>query len=259
MFGKTCSLDPGEYYKKIYSLQANNPSTNLFNDNNFTYPTNTILKISCQPGFVLKGESHQLTCLLENNSNGDKIAKWNLNPPVCKPELYCPLINSPENGMINSNKQPTSTGYPLNTTVEYSCTSGFRLKGSNRRICVEKEEKAEWFGEGGLCEATNDLTTLPVIQAVYVEESCKIDSSSMLISYSNLNEIQSQSFDDDFIFLNGTIGGFIKHGQTVLYYCKTNNLINYSAKCINGTLLMQQNCNEFIKCELQLKDLIQGC
>lgn len=57
---------------------------------------------------------------------------------------------------------------------------------------------------------------------------------------------------NDFVFQNATIGNFIEHGATVSYYCKANNLITYTAKCINATLLMEQNCNELTKSKFKI-------
>lgn len=78
-------------------------------------------------------------------------------------------------------------------------------------------------------------------------EACKIDTSSIIISYANSINTNMMQSVNDFVFQNATIGNFIEHGATVSYYCKANNLITYTAKCINGTLLMEQNCNELTK------------
>jgi hypothetical protein len=79
-----------------------------------------------------------------------------------------------------------------------------------------------------------------------LNQECKIDQSSMLISYTDTFASPTQSAND-FIFINSTIGNFIKNDESVSYYCKNNNITTYFAKCMNGTLLMQQNCNELIK------------
>lgn len=103
---------------------------------------------------------------------------------------------------------------------------------------------------------TNDLLFKPnekdqnkkqeQISIEIVNQECKIDQSSMLISYTDTIASPTQSAND-FVFINATIGSFIKNDESVTYNCKNNNITTYIAKCMNGTLLMQQNCNELTK------------
>lgn len=250
---KYCSLDPNEYSKKFYSIFSTSPSNPTSQHDNYNYSINSIIRVICQPGYVLYGPAtNQLSCVLEPIK---KIAKWNLdNLPVCKQELFCPFKYPPENGLINSSGQATSSGYALNTTIEFKCVKGYKLRGPRIILCKERSnvEQADWSEvENVTCEIDPEVLKA-VTKIEYLEESCKIDFSSMLISYSSLDQAptQTQNFNDDFVFINATIGEFIRHEQTVLYFCKTKSQISYTAKCLNGTLLMQQNCNELKKCKL---------
>jgi hypothetical protein len=130
---------------------------------------------------------------------------------------------------------------------------------------VESNGKGEWRGDKVTCELDSpavieeakkeevQATTTPSSSSssnggdpnespeFYEYESCRIDTSSILISYSNSLNTQFPSVND-FVFLNGTIG--VEHGTSVSYYCKSNSFVTYQARCNNGTLLMEQNCNE---------------
>jgi hypothetical protein len=99
----------------------------------------------------------------------------------------------------------------------------------------------------------NTVNTILVTQPVSIiqtskDQKCRIDSSSMLFSYNDLSiAIQSQN---EFLFLNATPGSLIEHGTSVNYFCKETDIDHvYFAKCFNGTLVTQQNCNELLsKC-----------
>jgi hypothetical protein len=182
-------------------------------------------------------------------------------------------VSPPEYGLINSNKQSTSSGYPLNTSLEFACVQGYRLQGTRVHVC---SLNGTWTGERVTCTLIETTTnrfsshtsssiknTLEQQQQQQQQqqhqqptqrsrhEACKIDTSSIIISYANsINTNYVQSVND-FVFQNVTIGDFIEHGTMASYYCKANNFIAYSAKCINGTLLMEQNCNELTKCKIK--------
>lgn len=190
-------------------------------------------------------------------------------------------MSPPEYSLINSNKQSTPSGYPLNTTLEFTCVQGYRLEGSRLHTC---SADGTWHGERVTCVAlttttttTRTTTTITTRTTSILDrvkdgrvtglsqqqttlssslssgpprsryEACKIDTSSIIISYANSINTNMMQSVNDFVFQNATIGNFIEHSATVSYYCKANNLILYTAKCINGTLLMEQNCNELTK------------
>lgn len=254
------------------------------------YPVNSIIRIVCQPGYEIVG-STQLQCNIDAQ-NG----VWSEQLPICKQIIYCPFINPPENGLINTNKQSISSGYLVNTTIEFSCIQGYQLQGSKYHNCQDINGTGLWVGHMVKCvpitttsttsrvtstttsssttmldnsddddiddegdeEELNDIpsTTRSVstkkIQdsisetSKILHEPCKIDPSSMLVSYSNL-PLTNIQVGDEYIFINATIGNYIQNGDTVGYNCRSNTLVNYYAKCLNGTLFMQQNCNELAR------------
>lgn len=250
---KTCYLDAGEYSKKMYNIFSSNQVTDTF-----VYPINTVVKVICGPGYELIG-SAELTCNLDIQ-NG----VWSERPPLCRLELSCPFVNPPENGLINTNKQSTSNGYSLNTTLEFSCLPGYKLHGSRIYVCISNGTHAVWKGETVSCmldahkptTTTTQQTTTTTISLDKPDtsnqigqdinenliESCKIDQSSTLMAHSNL--IPTVQSLNEYIFLNTTIGNFIQNGIAVAYQCRTSKLITHNAKCINGTLYMQQNCDD---------------
>jgi len=230
------------------------------------FPVRTTLKILCQNDYVLEGgRSGELTCNLDNLSG----TRWSEMPPICKLKTYCsvPLIS----GNIlyyNSNSKPTKHGFNVNTTLEYACVAGYRLVGAIYRQC---SSNGEWIDKKqayclpiesitttasdstDTANAKSTVTSLLVTQSAMIvqtskEQNCRIDSSSMLFSYNDLSiAIQSQN---EFLFLNATQGSFIEHGTSVSYFCKETEIDHvYFAKCFNGTLVTQQNCNELLtKC-----------
>jgi hypothetical protein len=181
----------------------------------------------------------------------------------------CSFVSPPENGLIHANKQFRQNGYPINTTLEFTCQEGYKLYGSKYFNCASNGVNGEWMGDIPECvkevesTPTYSLTSTlastkngdflikpnekdPIKQEDIINQECKIDQSSMLISYTDTYASPSQSAND-FVFINSTIGNYIKHDESVTYYCKNNNITTYIAKCMNGTLLMQQNCNELTK------------
>lgn len=187
-------------------------------------------------------------------------------------EVYCPHVNPPEFGLISSDKPSTQWGYPLNTTLEFTCVQGYRLENSVLRLHV-CSSNGTWLGSDRMIcmplvtptttttttrSTTSNITastiaskatvsTKPSSQIQYRYEACKIDTTSIIISYANSINTNLVQSVNDFVFKNATIGNFIEHGSSVGYHCKANALIIYMAKCINGTLLMEQNCNELTK------------
>jgi hypothetical protein len=135
-------------------------------------------------------------------------------------------VSPPENGLINSNKQFKKHGYPVNTTLEFSCLPGFKLYGSRPHTCVTDGYRGEWIGDRVQCRPeetsthvvspttvsmkASDVNEASIVHdedilfkpyekieinksiksedesAEIVYEECKIDQSSMLISYSDI-------------------------------------------------------------------------
>lgn len=72
--------------------------------------------------------------------------------------------------------------------------------------------------------------------------NCKLNSAFQLISYANNVGPSTDSSDsDDFVFSNVTSP--LNHGSSAIYKCQRNLKNSYMARCSNGTLIMQQNCN----------------
>ncbi|XP_060599172.1 P-selectin-like [Ruditapes philippinarum] len=84
---------------------------------------NSTANFSCYSGYKLTGES-MLTCL----PNGT----WNLNPPTCIVKNCTSLTL--EKGIVNS-KMKVST----NSTANFSCFSGYSLKGESVLTCLPNE------------------------------------------------------------------------------------------------------------------------
>jgi hypothetical protein len=162
---------------------------------------------------------------------------------------------------------------------------GYILRGSRFYQCIENKDlsRAEWSEQIQIsCDpepttttvqptTTSTITTMTTIEYmtsaemdniddIPVElvkdyeneinvnyEPCKIDAASMLLSYANSNDAVPINTFEEFIFENATQGEYIDHGQTVSYHCINNMAAIYAAKCLNGTLFLQQSCHELRK------------
>lgn len=113
---------------------------------------------TCNRGYVLVGNGRR-TC----QANG----QWSGREPTCKrmslkvpilpcmqqfpnnwpvfllPAVDCGNLDNPQNGQVRL------SGTVLGSTATYSCNSGFRLVGKNRRVC---QPSGEWSGEAPTCE-----------------------------------------------------------------------------------------------------------
>lgn len=49
---------------------------------------------------------------------------------------------------------------------------------------------------------------------------------------------------DNFAFAQNS--GFIEHERSSGYYCKDDKSTHYVARCLNGKLFMEKNCDELI-------------
>ncbi|CAF0889036.1 unnamed protein product [Brachionus calyciflorus] len=220
---KQCHLDYSEYNRKQYNLFTSNPSMNIPLSSNFTYTIDTSVKFICESGYLLSEEYSEIICQFNPR---DQTVDWNLKPPKCRKENYCSFITPPDNGQISSNKKQLSQGYPVNTTVEFKCSLGFILKGTKTLTCIEKMHKvngyvsyeANWSSDYEVsCEAIPNL--------LKEDSSCKIDKNGV-------------------DFVNKTNGDLIQSDESLFYSCKGNDLVKYSVKCVNGSLIYEINCNE---------------
>lgn len=140
------------------------------------------------------------------------------------------MVSSPVNGILNSDKKQLPHGYPVNTTIELKCLFGFEIKGNRFLKCTEifKEVEdnfvyeAKWsLDEIGSCD--------PFKNQIENEKMCVIDSIEVEI-------------------LNKTEKKYVNNGNIILYSCKSNPLVQYEAKCINGKFLMQIDCDDKSNC-----------
>jgi hypothetical protein len=158
--------------------------------------------------------------------------------------------------LINANKQSVTNGYLLNTTLEFSCLNGYTLVGSKINLCVSNFTNGYWKGGTALClpistispttTITTDATTIKS-QTDYSLSmyTCKLDLASTLVSFQDTT--MSTLCMDNYKFLNASFGSYLSNNALVIYQCLNTNLEKFSAKCLNGTLYLQQNCNELIK------------
>ncbi|CAL4080376.1 unnamed protein product, partial [Meganyctiphanes norvegica] len=90
------------------------------------------IRYECDTNFVLLGFASR-TC----TKNGS----WDYPEPVCY-RKYCSLVNTIENGKF------TYIGSGIDSTVMYSCNTGYVLIGPTERICqVDKK----WTGDAPVC------------------------------------------------------------------------------------------------------------
>ena len=89
----------------------------------------------CNDGFILVG-SESRRC----QSN----LQWSLMAPTCKPK-FCPRLNNPENGIVKF----FSAGRSVGAKVQYKCSSGFSLVGSEFRRC---QSDRQWSLKAPTCQ-----------------------------------------------------------------------------------------------------------
>jgi hypothetical protein len=163
---------------------------------------------------------------------------------------------------MSSSKKSTQHGYPFNTTVEFNCLKGFKLSGSKVFTC---ESSGHWKGEKPACmrEMGSTLLTTPTSsssKATHVELDETADSNSncrLDLSMSELESLANEVVDggsnkhessSEFVFINQTSNRaapyYLSNGLSISYYCRTNEMLHYVAKCMNGSLIMEHNCNQ---------------
>lgn len=85
---------------------------------------------------------------------------------------------------------------------------------------------------------TSVTTTVPQPKT---EIDCKLNTESILVTYST--NLASKIYDsNDFVFL--AANEILRHEESSSYYCKSYRNTHYIAKCLNGTLIMEQDCTE---------------
>ncbi|XP_069622657.1 sushi, von Willebrand factor type A, EGF and pentraxin domain-containing protein 1 [Ranitomeya imitator] len=95
--------------------------------NNYSF--DAVVAYSCNKGYYIKGEKKR-TC----QASGE----WSGRFPACHP-VSCGQPPELENGVIEN-----KTGIVFEDEVTYSCKPGYKLVGSNKRIC---QSNKQWYSE----------------------------------------------------------------------------------------------------------------
>ncbi|XP_064383648.1 CUB and sushi domain-containing protein 3-like [Halichondria panicea] len=94
----------------------------------------TIAKYTCDYGFKLVGSNKRLC---------QNYGSWAGEAPICE-QIECPVLKAPENGSVDDGDNLPGT------IAKYTCDYyGFRLVGSNKRLC---QKYGSWAGEAPICE-----------------------------------------------------------------------------------------------------------
>ncbi|KAG8132942.1 hypothetical protein E2320_010755 [Naja naja] len=97
----------------------------------------SVYEFSCMKGYTLKGSSH-----IHCSSNGE----WSDPVPKCE-VVECHALQKPAHGLFNCSNP--SGNYAWNSSCNFSCKEGFRLKGPNILQCGAS---GEWDGQEPTCE-----------------------------------------------------------------------------------------------------------
>jgi len=94
------------------------------------YDIGTVVKFYCDEGYRIAGSYSEVKCIL----GSDRTAKWSRAFPVCKVRTCKFTLSRSQfsNGRFTPNKKEFSIG----ETIEFSCSSGFRLRGGTTYTCT---------------------------------------------------------------------------------------------------------------------------
>nr|XP_056705184.1 sushi, von Willebrand factor type A, EGF and pentraxin domain-containing protein 1 [Euleptes europaea] len=112
-------------------IQSSSKTVNALPLSGYLYGTTVLY--SCYPGYELSGNP-TLSCQ-ENGS-------WNGTSPNCI-SIQCEPLSAPENGFV------LFTENTLGSTAQYTCKPGYRLIGSNTRLCTSSKQ---WSDSTPTCE-----------------------------------------------------------------------------------------------------------
>ncbi|KAG7269123.1 hypothetical protein CRUP_013387 [Coryphaenoides rupestris] len=105
-------------------------STNLSESNRGSFPVGTVLRYSCDSGFLVEGAS-LITCT--------PLGHWSSEPPRCIHSDVCLPPYDPENGGHTCHPSPCQS-FSHATVIEYFCHEGFILKGDYKYLtCLNGE------------------------------------------------------------------------------------------------------------------------
>lgn len=103
----------------VRPYMVQNSWVNLTETNRGSFPVGTVLKYSCDPGYLPDGPSI-LTCTT--------LGRWTSDPPHCIRSGACLPLSKPENGGYTCHPTPCRM-FAHGTVIEFFCDEGFILTG----------------------------------------------------------------------------------------------------------------------------------
>lgn len=100
------------------------------------YGFGTVVSYTCSAGYILSGNA-TICCTADG--------LWNASFPMCDP-IKCSAPDVIENGIIEGDV------YIFKHSIQYTCDTGFLLKGASERICLAN---GTWSGSALKCEPVN--------------------------------------------------------------------------------------------------------
>jgi hypothetical protein len=125
-----------------------------------------------------------------------------------------------------TSKLLTAKGYAEGTVLQFTCLNNYELIGSNHPIRCDK--KGQWSGNIPICVQPTTKKMLLIAQTTS--------------NYSQGCFISQQNVDKKILSMINE--NYIEHGKKMNYSCFNNNLVQFTAYCLNGSLIIEQNCNE---------------
>ncbi|GAB6024202.1 hypothetical protein CHUAL_008903 [Chamberlinius hualienensis] len=95
----------------------------------------------CDEGYRLIG-TDQRVCQADGT--------WSLDQPECRKTIYCEAPPNVHNAQHNAPKH--AKHFELDTTLQYSCMSGYTTNGFSRAKCIRYNGTAHWFGPDIECQ-----------------------------------------------------------------------------------------------------------
>uniref|UniRef100_A0A8B9ZUR3 Complement component 4 binding protein alpha n=1 Tax=Anas zonorhyncha TaxID=75864 RepID=A0A8B9ZUR3_9AVES len=103
-----------------------------------SFPVGTTVTYVCRPGYMkIPGKSLDRTC--------GKDLRWSPTEEFCTARK-CRHPGEPENGIVHV------TDLTFGSQANFSCHTGFRIRGSSEITCVVKNKAVDWDGVPPFCE-----------------------------------------------------------------------------------------------------------
>ena len=125
----------------------------------------------------------------------------------------------------------TAKGYAEGTVLQFTCLNNYELVGSYFPIKCDK--KGVWSGNIPTCILPTTTKKILLI----TQNTTNIISTSPQGCF-----ISQQTVDKKILSMINE--KYIEHGKKMTYSCFNNNLVQFTAHCLNGSLIIDQNCNE---------------